>query len=74
MFVGLVTAWRLAGVPTRSSPLGLNATTDGVVRAPSAFSMTFGFYINIKLLDPERSSSSSLKMIICFIHYDSVTM
>src|ERR1700704_984119 len=31
---------RLAGCPTRTSPLSVNATTEGVVRAPSAFSMT----------------------------------
>jgi hypothetical protein len=39
---GLVTAWRLAGWPTRRSPSSVKATIDGVVRAPSAFSMTFG--------------------------------
>src|SRR5690606_35145370 len=39
---GLVTAWRLAGCPTRRSPSSLKATMDGVVRIPSAFSMTFG--------------------------------
>ncbi len=42
MFVGLVTAWRLATVPTRRSPLCVKATTDGVVRPPSLFSMTVG--------------------------------
>src|SRR3954468_17591530 len=42
VFSGLVTAWRLATVPTRRSPLWVNATTEGVVRAPSAFSMTVG--------------------------------
>src|SRR5579862_725505 len=39
---GLVTAWRLAGWPTRRSPSSCIATTEGVVRAPSAFSITFG--------------------------------
>src|SRR5580704_16205232 len=39
---GLVTAWRLAGWPTRRSPSSVKATMDGVVRAPSEFSMTFG--------------------------------
>src|SRR4028119_2286100 len=39
---GLVTAWRLAGWPTRRSPSSVKATIDGVVRAPSAFSITFG--------------------------------
>src|SRR4051795_13231583 len=42
VLVGLVTAWRLATVPTRRSPLCVKATTDGVVRPPSAFSMTVG--------------------------------
>src|SRR3954470_12022912 len=42
VFCGLVTAWRLATVPTRRSPPLVNATTDGVVRPPSAFSMTVG--------------------------------
>src|SRR5579863_3402581 len=39
---GLVTAWRLAGWPTSRSPSSVNATMDGVVRIPSAFSMTLG--------------------------------
>src|SRR6187551_1151333 len=39
---GLVTAWRLAAWPTRRSPDLVNATTDGVVRAPSEFSSTEG--------------------------------
>src|SRR6187399_1958751 len=38
----LVTAWRLATSPTRTSPDLAKATTDGVVRAPSAFAMTVG--------------------------------
>src|SRR5690349_4980866 len=38
----LVTAWRLATSPTRTSPDLANATTDGVVRAPSALAMTVG--------------------------------
>ncbi len=42
VFCGLVTAWRLATVPTSRSPEAVNATTDGVVRPPSAFSMTVG--------------------------------
>src|SRR5688500_9977304 len=42
VFVGLVTAWRLATVPTSRSPPWVNATTDGVVRPPSEFSMTVG--------------------------------
>jgi hypothetical protein len=42
VFCGLVIAWRLAGAPTSRSPLGVNATTDGVVRLPSMFAMTMG--------------------------------
>ncbi len=42
VFLGLVTAWRLAGVPTSRWPSLVNATTDGVVRPPSAFGMTVG--------------------------------
>src|SRR5690625_1129627 len=38
----LVTACRLAISPTRTSSDLLKATTDGVVRAPSAFAMTVG--------------------------------
>src|SRR5262245_15590268 len=42
VFSGLVTAWRLAGWPTRRSLSSVKATIDGVVRAPSEFSITFG--------------------------------
>src|SRR6185437_9679428 len=42
VFDGLVTAWRFAGWPTSRSPSSWMATTEGVVRAPSAFSITFG--------------------------------
>ena len=40
VFLGLVTAWRLAGAPTKISPPSTYATIEGVVRAPSAFSIT----------------------------------
>ena len=33
---------RFAGAPTSLSPSDANATTDGVVLAPSAFSITLG--------------------------------
>src|SRR5688500_18331877 len=39
---GLVMAWRLATSPTRTSPLLEKATTDGVVRPPSALGTTVG--------------------------------
>src|SRR3954454_22438019 len=42
VFSGLAIAWRFAGWPTRRSPSSVNATIDGVVREPSAFSMTLG--------------------------------
>src|SRR5438034_1715427 len=42
VFFALVTAWRLAGAPTRISPESVYATTEGVVREPSLFSMTLG--------------------------------
>src|ERR1700689_1902596 len=41
VFSGLTMLWRLAGWPTRISPLSVKATIDGVVLAPSAFSITF---------------------------------
>ena len=37
---GLVMAWRLATWPTMRSPVLEKATTDGVVRLPSALGMT----------------------------------
>jgi hypothetical protein len=37
---GLRMAWRLATCPTSRCPSSVNATTDGVVRPPSAFGMT----------------------------------
>jgi hypothetical protein len=39
---GFVTAWRLATVPTSRSLPWVNATTDGVVRPPSALGITVG--------------------------------
>src|SRR3712207_9325474 len=42
VFSGFVTACRRAKRPTRRSPLGVTATTDGVSRSPSAFGITVG--------------------------------
>ncbi len=39
---GFVMAWRLATSPTSTSPVFENATTEGVVRAPSELGMTAG--------------------------------
>src|ERR1700704_3968617 len=38
---------RFAVCPTRTSPVSVKATIDGVVRAPSAFSMTFALLPSI---------------------------
>ena len=46
MFSGLVTACLLAGAPTILYPSAVKATTEGVVRIPSAFSITFGVPAN----------------------------
>src|ERR1700693_5063898 len=42
VFSGLTPACLRARLPTRRSPDFVNATTDGVVREPSAFGMTTG--------------------------------
>src|SRR3954471_1275766 len=42
VFCGFGTCCRRAGVPTSRCPSLANATTDGVVRPPSAFGMTVG--------------------------------
>ncbi len=42
VFCGFVTCWRRAGAPTSRWPSFVNATTDGVVRPPSAFGITVG--------------------------------
>src|SRR5919106_2229976 len=43
VFSGLVTACRLAGIPTRICPSLVKATTEGVVRMPSGFSITLAW-------------------------------
>src|ERR1700704_1489792 len=40
VLIGFVTACRLAGCPTSRSPSLVNATMEGVVRIPSAFSIS----------------------------------
>ena len=40
VFLGLVTAWRLADWPTNTSSSLVKATIEGVVRSPSLFSIT----------------------------------
>src|SRR5512136_2074769 len=67
VFSGLVTAWRLAGWPTRRSPSSVKATIEGVVRMPSAFSMTFGVLPSMtathELVVP-RSMPMTLPMVL----------
>src|ERR1700733_9078328 len=47
VFSGLVMLCRFAVCPTRTSPESVKATIDGVVRAPSEFSMTFALLPSI---------------------------
>ena len=47
VFSGLTTACRFAEIPTNRSPLSVKATTDGVVRVPSAFSIIRGILPSI---------------------------
>lgn len=64
VFDGLVTAWRFAGWPTRRS-LSVKATIEGVVRAPSEFSMTLGWLPSMmatQLLVVPRSMPMTLDM------------
>ena len=66
VLVGLVTAWRFAGMPTRVSPSSVNATIEGVVRMPSSFSMTRAFLPSItatQLLVVPRSMPMILLLI-----------
>ena len=64
--LGLVTACRLAGMPTRVSPSPVKATMDGVVRMPSSFSITRAFLpsmIATQLLVVPRSMPMILLLI-----------
>ena len=42
VFLGLVTAWFFAALPTTRSPSLRKPSTDGVVRSPSAFTRISG--------------------------------
>jgi hypothetical protein len=66
VFSGLVTAWRLAGWPTSRS-LSVKATIEGVVRAPSEFSITRGCEPSMmatQLLVVPRSIPMTLAMFV----------
>src|ERR1700709_1364886 len=71
VFSGLVTACRLAGCPTSRSSSSVKATIEGVVRAPSAFSMTRGALPSIiatqELVVP-RSIPMTLPMVYPLFH------
>src|SRR5215218_6712807 len=64
---GLVMAWRLATSPTSTSPLFEKATTDGVVRPPSALGTTVGSpasrTLTTELVVP-RSIPTALGMVV----------
>ena len=74
---GLVTPWRLAGWPIRRSPSGAKATIEGVVRAPSAFSMTLGAEPSItatqELVVP-RSMPITLAILVPLIGHGVLTL
>src|SRR4029078_5794399 len=66
---GVVTAWRFAGWPINRSPSLVKATTEGVVRAPSLFSMTFGLPPSItatQLLVVPRSMPITFAILLPF--------
>ena len=66
VFLGLVTDWRLADAPTNTSPSSWYAMMDGVVRAPSAFSMTLATLPSMmatQLLVVPRSMPMILPMV-----------
>src|SRR6478672_13357932 len=75
VFLGFVTAWRLAGVPTRRWPSLVNATTDGGVRPPSALGMTVGSPPSITAMQElvvPRSMPITLLIRCCSLRVDSV--
>src|SRR5690349_15592999 len=69
VFSGLVILWRLADWPTSTSPVSVKATIEGVVRAPSAFSITLALLpsmIETHELVVPRSMPIALAMT-CFL-------
>src|SRR5687767_3608445 len=72
VFSGFVTAWRLATWPTSRSPFLAKPTTDGVMRLPSALTMTFGSLPSMTATT-ELVVPRSMPMILdisCFSFYD----
>src|SRR5687767_11130299 len=70
VFLGLVTARRRATNPTSRSPLFENATTEGVVRNPSAFAITLGSPPSITATQ-ELVVPKSIPMTLPMKHLDS---
>src|SRR5437588_12553361 len=67
VFSGLVTAWRFAAWPTRRSPDSVNATIEGVVRAPAVFSRTLALGRDITatpVLEDARTLPGPLRLVI----------
>src|SRR5437899_5190194 len=67
VFSGLVIAWRRAGCPTSTSPELVKATTDGVVRAPSGFSITLALPPSITATQ-EKVVPRSIPMTLAIQH------
>src|SRR3979409_1761514 len=65
--LGLRMAWRRASWPTRRSPGSVKATTEGVVREPSAFGITMGWppsTVAITELVVPRSIPTAFAMVL----------
>ena len=71
VFSGLVTACLFAGCPINFSLSSVNATTDGVVLAPSAFSKTFAWLPSI-IATHEFVVPKSIPIILLIILLSSV--
>src|SRR5262249_5517164 len=67
VLAGLVIACRLATCPTRRSPVFEKATTDGVVRLPSALGITTGSRPSITATT-EFVVPRSIPMILLIFH------
>src|SRR6185369_6002614 len=72
VFSGFVIACRFATWPTRRSPFFVNATTDGVIRPPSAFGMIVGsppsMYATAELVVP-RSMPMTLGIAVLLVQW-----
>src|SRR5207248_389471 len=69
VFSGFVTCCRRAGAPTSRWPSFVNATTDGVVRPPSAFGITVGSDIDF---GTEIAKQMGVKAVFKNTVFDSI--